>query len=71
MTKTILKFDDLDKDDREWILKETWCYTCQKPDLGIVDPILYRESEKLMVEGKCIVCAEPQISQIITKLSNA
>jgi len=67
MAKEYLNFDDLDQADKEWFLKETWCDKYDKADLGIKEPFLYIENGKKFIEGKCVVCNEPQVSQIIVK----
>jgi hypothetical protein len=67
MTKELLDFDELNEEDKRWFLKETWCDKCDKADLGMKDPVLYVDDGKTFIEGKCLVCNEPVVSQIITK----
>ena len=67
MTKEYIDFSELDESEQEWFLSETWCDKCDKVDLGLKDPIMYKENEKQFVEGKCIECGEPQTSQVTTK----
>jgi len=67
MAKGYLEFSELDDSDQEWYLKETWCDKCSKADLGIKDPAMYKENGNTFVTGKCVVCGEPQTSQVITK----
>lgn len=65
MTKTILNFEDLDSGDKKWFLNETWCSNCQKADLGIRNPVLYKENDITYVGGNCKICGEPQHSEIV------
>ena len=67
MTKEYLEFSNLDESEQEWFLKETWCDKCGKADLGLKEPTMYKEDGKIFIEGKCVVCGEPQKSLVITK----
>jgi RNase P subunit RPR2 len=67
MTREYIEFSELDESEQAWYLKETWCDKCDKPDLGINEPVMYKENGKTFVSGKCVVCGEPQTSQVITK----
>ena len=67
MTKQYLKFEELSEVEKDCYLSESWCFKCNKPDLGIKEPLLYIEEGKTFIEGKCVVCGEVQRSQIITK----
>ncbi|MDH5630912.1 MAG: hypothetical protein OEY96_12245 [Gammaproteobacteria bacterium] len=67
MSKEYLAFEDLDEHTKEWLLQETWCDQCEKPDLGMTEPVMYVENGKTYVEGKCSICSVSQKSQIITK----
>jgi len=70
MAKEYLEFGALNKAEQEWYLRETWCYKCNEADLGIKDPVLYKENDQTFVEGKCVKCGEPQISQVVIKEIN-
>ncbi len=63
--KTILDFNSLPESEKSYFLEETWCGKCNEPDLGIVEPELYIENERKYVSGKCTVCGESAISEII------
>ena len=57
MSREILDFESQNLSDREWMLRETWCDLCQKPDLGIDNPILFIEDGRKYIEGNCLVCS--------------
>jgi hypothetical protein len=67
MKRKYLNFEELDECDKEWFLNETWCDICDKADLGLKEPSIYVEAKKTFIEGKCSVCSNPVISEIITK----
>ncbi len=67
MAKTILNFEDLDSNEKKWFLNETWCSICQKADLGIKNPVLFKENGITYIEGNCKICGELQSSKIVTK----
>lgn len=62
MNKKILNFEDLPNLEKEIYLKDTWCNQCNKVDLGITNPIMYKENGKTYISGNCMVCGEAQIS---------
>jgi len=70
MTKKYLEFSELDESDQEWFLSESWCDKCNKADLGLKEPVMYIENGQTYISGKCVVCGEPQTSQVITKNVN-
>ena len=51
--------------DQRWFAQNTWCGTCQKADLGLVEPVEFEESGKIFVEGKCSRCQSIVISEIV------
>jgi hypothetical protein len=63
--KTILDINVLSEFERDFYLNESWCGNCGEADLGIVEPEIYIESEKKYIVGKCKVCDESTISEII------
>jgi hypothetical protein len=56
LNREVLDFESQSESDREWMIRETWCNRCQKPDLGIGNPILYIEDGRKFIEGSCLVC---------------
>lgn len=70
MSRKYIEFEILDDADQEWFLKETWCDICDQADLGIINPKIYSENGKEYIEGKCRVCGESQISEIIIRHKN-
>lgn len=67
MAKEYTNFEDLDEFEQKWFLKDTWCDKCSKKGLGIEDPVMYKKNGITFIKGKCVICGEPQISQIVTK----
>jgi hypothetical protein len=54
-----------DKEEQEAFLLNTWCNTCQKVDLGMIEPIEYEFLERIFIEGKCAVCGEASITEVV------
>lgn len=46
-------------------LENTWCNSCREVDLGMTDPIEYEFMDRLFIEGKCKVCGEPSITEVV------
>lgn len=49
------------------VSKKTWCDKCNEADLGLKEPSMFKENGKTFIEGKCIICGEPQTSTVTTK----
>jgi hypothetical protein len=45
----------------------TWCDSCFKSNLGMLNPIEYEEDGKLYLEGVCSRCGSQVVSEIIDK----
>jgi hypothetical protein len=54
-----------DLEEQQAFIQNTWCNTCQKVDLGMVEPEEYEFMERIFVEGKCAVCGEVTITEIV------
>jgi len=67
MARINLNFDELSPLEQEWFLTETRCDKCNEADLGIVDPVYYREDGKEFIEGKCKKCGALQITEIVVQ----
>ena len=52
---------------RQWYLKHTWCNTCNKADLGMIEPNEYEEDGRVYVEGDCEVCGERVFSEVVER----
>ena len=50
--KRIIEFYELDPRDQDWCLKETYRDNCKNVDLGLNEPILFKENGKTFIEGK-------------------
>ncbi len=65
--REILSFNKLNPLEQEWFLTETWCTHCNEADLGIVDPVYFRQGEKEFIEGRCNVCDTIQTTEIVVR----
>ena len=63
--RTTLDFNSLDEVEKNIYLEDTWCSKCSEADLGIFDPQLYTENGKKFISGKCCVCREETVSEIL------
>ena len=54
-----------DPEEQGAFLQNTWCNTCQQVDLGMTDPVEYEFMDRIFVEGKCAVCGEPSITEVV------
>jgi len=53
------------KDEKEWLIQNTWCDFCGKADLGMEKPIEYEKNGKYYLSGLCSICGQKVISEII------
>jgi hypothetical protein len=51
-------------DDVPEIFNDTWCFTCNQADLGMIEPKEYEEAGEVFVEGKCRKCGNKIVTQI-------
>ena len=49
---------------QEWQLKNTWCDTCGKADLGMHSPKEYEERGSVYVSGLCNRCGNAVVSEV-------
>ncbi len=70
LSRTVLDFESQSETDQEWMVRETWCDQCKKPDLGIGNPILYIEDGRKYIEGNYLVCDALCISEITATIIN-
>ena len=54
-----------DPEERDAFLQNTWCNTCQKADLGMTSAIEYEFIERIFIEGKCVVCGDVSITEVV------
>jgi Fe-S cluster biogenesis protein NfuA len=45
-------------------LAVTWCNTCMKEDLGMVNPEEYESNGIVYIEGACVKCGSKTITEI-------
>jgi hypothetical protein len=53
--------------ERLLLEENTWCDTCHKADLGLVEPREYEEAGEIFIEGKCRKCGSRVVCQIVEK----
>ena len=56
VSRKYLDFDVQDTILKEGLVSDTWCDKCSEADLGISSPVLFAESGRKFVEGKCLIC---------------
>lgn len=56
MSRELLDIQTISPNELQWLTSETYCNSCNKPDLGIVNPTLYNEDGEKFIEGNCSVC---------------
>ena len=59
------KFSERQSQDREWLLRNTWCDFCKKADLGIESPTEFGLNGKIYLSGFCSSCGHEIKSEII------
>lgn len=52
-------------EEQQAFLQNTWCNHCQQVDLGMVEPEEYEFLGRIFIEGKCSVCGEPSITEVV------
>ena len=57
-------FSARDPDEQAAFLENTWCNHCQEIDLGMTNPQEYEISGRIFVEGQCVKCGQPTITEI-------
>lgn len=58
-------FYERDPEEQAAFLENTWCNRCQQVDLGMKDPVEYQFMDRIFIEGKCVVCGEPSITEVV------
>jgi hypothetical protein len=61
-------FDSLEDVIKESLLENTWCDSCQTPDLGLQNPSLFEEDGKLFVAGECRQCGSAIETELIKRV---
>ncbi|REG84155.1 hypothetical protein [Marinomonas pollencensis] len=52
-------------DEQQDFLQQTWCNTCMEMDLGMKNPVEYRDKDKLWIEGECVKCSTKVVTEIV------
>lgn len=55
--------------ERQSLLANTWCGVCEQADLGMTDPVDFRDGEESGLEGRCAVCGAP-VETLITEIDS-
>jgi hypothetical protein len=64
MAKTERDFYARDEEDQQAFLSQTWCNECMQADLGMKEPREYELDGVVYIEGKCVKCDEPVVTEI-------
>lgn len=67
MNRTERDFRERPEAERNWMLANTWCETCEEADLGMTAPREYEENNRIYVEGRCRKCGRVVRSEIVHK----
>jgi hypothetical protein len=63
-------FNLRDPAEQRALCSETWCSRCERPDLGLNDPIEYEEGGRIFVEGACVACGERLFTELLEARAN-
>jgi hypothetical protein len=58
-------FNQRTEEERQLMTDDTWCDSCGKPDLGLIEPNEYEEDGKIFIAGKCRACGADVVTEII------
>ena len=65
MARLHLDFTRRTATERQWLINNTWCPQCQKPELGLLNPIEFEDNERIFLEGTCVLCGGIVYSEIL------
>jgi hypothetical protein len=65
MSRTVRDFYKRSEEEQQSFLSETWCNECMSADLGMTDPEEYEQEERIFIEGRCKVCSNPVVTELI------
>lgn len=57
-------FYQRDPEEQQAFLDNTWCNSCMKMDLGMVEPKEYEKGGVIYIDGKCAVCGDSVTTEI-------
>ena len=57
-------FSARDPEERQAFLTQTWCDQCQEANLGMHAVIEYELKGILFIEGKCLRCDQPVLTEL-------
>lgn len=57
-------FDARDEQERSAFLEQTWCDHCQQANLGMKDPVEYELRGVVYIEGSCLRCGQPVVTEL-------
>ncbi|NVK75907.1 hypothetical protein C0J08_13335 [Marinomonas sp. CT5] len=46
-------------------MAQTWCNTCLEVDLGMKNPKEFESKDRVWIEGECLKCGQPTITEIV------
>lgn len=53
------------EEEQKDFLSQTWCNQCQEMDLGMKNPKEFETSTRFWIEGECVKCDAPMITEIV------
>ncbi len=56
MMKKPRNFSDRPDEEQQSLTHDSWCDTCNQPDLGLLEPKEFEEDGEIYVEGLCPKC---------------
>ena len=71
MARVMRDFYQRGPSERNWMVESTWCGECRIHDLGLDDPVEYEEEGRIYVEGRCRICGEPTLAEIVDQRKTA
>ncbi len=62
--RTMRDFSARDAEEQHAFLTQTWCDHCQEVNLGMREVIEYELKGILFIEGKCVRCDQPVVTEL-------
>ena len=65
MSRTERDFYLRPQDEQQAFLEQTWCNECMEVDLGMKNPQEYEENGRVFIEGECLKCGNPVVTEVV------
>lgn len=53
-----------DEEERDMLISDAWCPSCEEENLGLEDPHEYEASGMIFLEGRCVQCGNSVVTSI-------